>query len=246
MSRRNVMEVREVPPHIGGCDFKSGWICERPGTTYFEWDVDGVRDRGVYCDEHAALELEEQARAEYEALTNRFDEAVPLSQGAEGQPVEHLWRERSRELAELREPQRGGHATSQAGDADTAVLQAASAALERRAAGLRAMSAAVPADMTLDHAGEAEEAVARAEMLRTLDPAEPLGQRRIDALQAGLQALHTEVDGWRNLAEVATTADWRAEFDARAKEAERLWKGAGELQRQLEERDRSIEQECER
>ncbi len=206
MSRRNVIEVREVPPDIGRCDFKGGWICERPGTTYIEWDIDGVRDRGVYCDEHAALEEqaepspEKPAHAEYEALT----------------------------------------------DADRSVLEAASGALERRAGGLRAMSAAVPAGTTFDHAGEAEEAVAHVEMLRTLDATEPLDQRRIDALQAGRQALHAEVDGWRNLAEVATTADWRAEFDARAEEAERLWRGAGELQRQLEERDRGIEQECER
>ena len=197
----------------------------------------------------AAPAPDEQVRAEYEALTDPFDEAVLLSQAAEGQPVEHLWRERSRELDELRSHLRGPQhrdAASETGDPDLNVLEAAGAALERRAAGLRASTAAFPPDVTFDYAGQADEAAAHAETLRTLDPAERLDQSRIDALHAGQQALLTEMDGWRSLAEAATTADWRAEFDAQAAEAERLRTGAADLQQRLEERDRDAEQECER
>jgi hypothetical protein len=253
MTPRQVSEVSEASPGLS-CDFKDGSICQRPGTTYIEWDTDGIRDRGVYCDEHASLELEEyaepsleeQLRADHEALTDPFDEAVLLSQAAEGQPVEHLWSERAVELAELHGIRHEGGATSQSGGADQTVLAAARSALERRAAGLRATVAALPSDVTLDYAGRADEADAHAETLRTLDPAERLDQRRIDALHAGRQALRTEVDGWRNLAEVATTADRRGELDARAAEAERLWTRATTLQQRLEERDRDAEQECER
>lgn len=253
MNPRQVTEVSEATPGLS-CDFKGGSVCPQPGTTYIEWDSDGIRDRGVYCGEHAAVELEgyaepsleEQVRADHEALTDPFDEAVLLSPAAEGQPVEHLWRERAVELAELHGARHQGGAVSPSADADQSVLEAARAALERRAAGLRATVAALPSDTTLGYAGQADEADAHADTLRTLDPAERLDRRRIDALHAGQQALRTEIDGWRSLAEVAATADWRAELDARAAEAERLWTRAAAFQQRLAERDRDAEQEVER
>jgi hypothetical protein len=47
---------------------------------------------------------QEQAYAMYEALTDRFDEAVLDSQEAEGQPVGDVREQRRRELEELRPP----------------------------------------------------------------------------------------------------------------------------------------------
>ncbi len=76
--------------------------------------------------------------------------------------------------------------------------------------------------------------------------AEQLGQRQIDALYAGRQALAVEADGWSNLAELTTASSWRAEFDVRSQEAERQRSGLQALQQQLLERDRSAEQEAER
>src|SRR5690242_16742069 len=100
MSARILRWTREAP--VGTpCDFRHSEHCDQPATNYVEWDVDGLRERTLYCDKHAARELE-QAYADYEALIDPFDEALLADQTAEGQPVEHVREERSRELAELR------------------------------------------------------------------------------------------------------------------------------------------------
>jgi hypothetical protein len=252
MTRRVLSEVSEGVPDLP-CDFKHSENCQRPATTYVEWDVDGFRERTFYCDDHAARELEqyaepsaeELARDELEALTDPFDEAVLRDQEAEGQPVERLWYERSEALAELRSAPVPGPEV-EAGDPDQSVLEAACAALDRHSAGLWATATAVPPDAAVDYARLAGAAAAHAETLRALDPSEHLDERQMEALHAGLDALHADVDGWNRLAEVASSSGWRLEFDTRAREALQVWKRAEAFQQQLSQRDRGAEQEAER
>ncbi len=95
-------------------------VCPQPGTICIDWDVNGVRERGVYCDDHADRELADYAYFEYEALSDLYGE--PVLAFIPAKPVE----------------------------ADPSVLEAARAALERHEAGLRATVAALPPDVAFE------------------------------------------------------------------------------------------------
>jgi hypothetical protein len=58
MSRRELSEVSEAAQGLP-CAFRDDMPCERQATTYVEWDVEGLRERQVYCGEHAARLLNE-------------------------------------------------------------------------------------------------------------------------------------------------------------------------------------------
>jgi len=136
-----------------------------------------------------------------------------------------------------------------AGDQSSTFVEAAEAALRREAASLRATSRAFPSacpDGAFSYASLADVAAAQAEALTGFAPAGPFDHRHVNALLAGEHALRREADGWREIAEIAASDDWRDEFERQAAESERLAGGVQELQQQLVKRDRPAEQEVER